>query len=180
MLLINIHNSFFLKGSSTVTMPLPLSPVNIPITAEQLEGIVAASRLYRPDHEVPVLPTLVPRPHTRKRGRDDTEHDPPPPPHTSQSGSKRARSTPSTPPRRPTTRSQSTQLSEEEKRAIIKAAAIGIEGTSAISIHNIVSQRFRIPQFIKDIGTHAVTFYFDEHRRMITGHNDAITYKKSY
>ena len=27
---------------------------------------------------------------------------------------------------------------------------------------------------MKDIGTHAVTFYFDERRRMITGHNDAI------
>ena len=147
----------------------------IPLSPQQLESIAVASRLHNmnpdPGHAVPTLPSLAPRPPARKRGRNQAQEEGDSPPPPSQSSSKRTRSTPS---RRPTTRSQSTPLNEEEKREITQAAAIGIEGTSAISIHNMVSRRYRIPEFIKNIGTHAITFYFDERRRMITSHNDAV------
>ena len=33
---------------------------------------------------------------------------------------------------------------------------------------------FMIPDFNKSIGPNAMTYYFDERRRMMTGHNDAI------
>ena len=148
---------------------------SIPLSTQQLENIVVSSRLHNrnpdPDNAVPTLPSLAPRPPARKRGRDQTQEEGVSPPQTSDPGSKRPRSSPQ---RRPTTRSQSTPLNEEEKREILKAAAIGIEGTSAISIHIMVSRKFRIPGFIKEIGTHAITYYFDERRRMITSHNENI------
>ena len=69
-------------------------------------------------------------------------------------------------PGRPATRSQSSPLSDQEKEAITVAAARGIEGTSAISIHEMVSRRFMIPDFVKTIGPNDMTYYFDERRRI--------------
>ena len=107
----------------------------IPLSTQQLESIAVASRLHRnnpdPDHEIPALPSLPARPPTRKRARDNSQDEEAPPP------------------RRPTTRSQSTPLTEEEKREITKAAAVGVEGSCAISIHNMVNRKYRIPAFVK-------------------------------
>ena len=166
-------------------MPTPTPPTStasdtqpqfVSLSSGQWDNIAEAARQYRPE-SVPVLPTLTTRSQSGKRRRcpaplemsPPSTSPPPPPPPASR---RRAADTSSS--GRPVTRSQSSPLSEAEKAAITKAAARGIEGTSAISIHEMVSRTFMIPEFVKNLGPNAMTFYFDERRRMMTSHNDSI------
>ena len=166
--------------SSSGTMPRAVSPPPLSasgsLTSGQWENIAEAARHHRPE-SVPVLPTLTTRSKTGKRRRcpatmemSPTSSSPLPPPPPA------ARRRPASPTsvRRPATRSQSAPLSEVEIAAISKAAARGIEGSSSISIHDMVSSRYMIPEFIKDMGPNAMTLYFDERRRMMSTHNDKI------
>ena len=66
------------------------------------------------------------------------------------------------------------ELSDADKAAISLAAARGIEGTRSISTRELVSAKYRIPNFVKKIGSTALTLYFDERRRMMGAHNAAI------
>ena len=98
----------------------------------------------------PILPTLQPKKETTRKRRNNED----------QSAAAR--------------RSQSTPLTDKNMATISTAAAKGIEGTSSVSVHDMVSRRFPIPGFVKKIGTHAMTFYFDERRKMMNAHNELI------
>ena len=132
-----------------------------------LPALPTSASQPRPE-EISLLPALSTRSKAGKRRRCPVEQEMSPPSSAPPTARRRAS------PGRPATRSQSSPLSDQEKEAITVAAARGIEGTSAISIHEMVSRRFMIPDFVKSIGPNAMTYYFDERRRMMTGHNDAI------
>ena len=149
------------------------SAQSLPLSPQQWDEIAEAARDHRQDlQEVPVLPALTTRSSSQRSGKRRRAASPESPPSsTSSQASKRRRDIPA---RRPTTRSQSAQLTDEEKDAIREVAGRGIGGARAISIHQMVNRQFRIPEFVKKIGSHATTFYFDERRSFLTTHNEAI------
>jgi len=131
---------------------------SILVPSQPLESIASTTR---PENEVPFLPSLFGRP-SNKNFEKNT--------YLRSSPSKKRRTEP-TNPSRPTTRSRFAPFSASERAEITQAATKDIQGTTAISNRPIAG---RIPSFVKNIGPHAETFYFDERRRMINSHIDAI------